>query len=222
MRQISGALVLSLISFAYAQEPSPAAKATNQVSVAPTAGSEEKKECFQCKGTGQTKCSGASCQSGMKDCAGPCLKLSVGTWEKIPGEDPNKIFRKYPKPGGWQAWSQHHLGEVIEIQNGVPVNIGACKVCGGKGKVSCGTCQGKGMITCELCGGSKLVPVSWTAFNNPKLKNKPNALILKSGEIVIGKIVMRDETVVWVKTEDGKSRQINTEDLVTPLPPLKK
>ena len=68
-------------------------------------------------------------------CPANCLKLSMPGWTKLPGEDPNKIFMKFPFSGGYQAWSNHHLGELIVYENGKPVSKGKCPTCNGTGKV---------------------------------------------------------------------------------------
>jgi hypothetical protein len=42
---------------------------------------------------------------------------------------------KFSFPGGYNAWSTHHLGEVIAFENGKPVNKGKCPICHGTGRV---------------------------------------------------------------------------------------
>lgn len=115
--------------------------------------------CVVCGGTGELKC--RWCRDGRVDCPGPCLKLSRGVWERlnVAGHDPNELWQKfYNKHGGYRAWSQGHVGQVIEMQDGEPVNIGPCKICGGAGCVPCAHCQGAGKVGCPTCRGTGSVP----------------------------------------------------------------
>src|SRR4051812_35183602 len=116
---------------------------------------KDEKSCFACKGDGAVPCH-AGCVSGKMDCPNPCLKLSRGAWihMEVAGHDPNELWQKFPNQsglGGYQAWTQGHLGEVIQYQNGVAANVGKCTVCGGTTKVTCKTCAGTGKQTCEVC-----------------------------------------------------------------------
>ena len=182
--------------------------------------SEPTKPCFNCGGTGNIKC--RACNNGQMECPGNCLKLSKGTWQHldVAGHDKSELWQKFYASDGrkWGAWNQHHIGEVIEMQNGAPVNVGKCKICGGTTHVPCTTCNGTGMIICDICDGKKAVPQSWTAFNNPKLKNRPNAIVLKDGRIIFGKITMSSQTALWIKTETGETINIDR-DQVKEMPP---
>ena len=96
------------------------------------------KVCFECRGQGTVACLVPGCTNGEVDCPGPCLKLSKGAWihMTVAGHDPSELWQKFPNmngQGGYQAWNQTHVGEVIVYKNGVAVNIGKCKVCGGTG-----------------------------------------------------------------------------------------
>jgi len=94
------------------------------------------------------------------DCPGPCLKLSRGVWQRmdVAGHDPKELWQKFNKDrGGYVAWSQGHVGQVVEMQNGEPVNIGACKVCNGTTHVPCSYCRGTGNVLCSTCRGTGLV-----------------------------------------------------------------
>ena len=113
--------------------------------------------CVACGGAGTVPCRAGGCSGGKLDCPGPCLKLSRGEWVhlNVTGHDPNELWQKFPIANGkYVAWNQGHVGEVIEIQNGQPVNIGRCKICRGTGKVDCSVCKGSGRITCSRCGGT--------------------------------------------------------------------
>jgi hypothetical protein len=110
--------------------------------------------CKSCRGDGTVPCTAAGCVHGDIPCPGPCLKLSVGKWEMIQG----MLCRRFPYKGPLKAWSDHHLGEVIEMQNGVPTNIGKCTICGGKTTVACPACNHTGIVQCPVCKGTKQVP----------------------------------------------------------------
>jgi hypothetical protein len=130
------------------------------------------KVCFDCKGEGTVPCRAAKCVNGQTDCPEPCLKLSHGVWRHLdlPGYGPGELWQEFLNQGdgmGYQAWSQQHLGEVITHQNGVPVNIGKCKVCGGTTRVKCDVCQGTGKQTCPICNGKKSVPAALAPTDNP-------------------------------------------------------
>src|ERR1051326_1362470 len=124
---------------------------TNAPSTPVDASAEPTKPCFKCNGTGQIKC--PLCKDGQVDCPGSCLKLSKGDWQRqnVEGHDPNLLWRRFKWGNGYQytAWSQSHVGEVIEMQNGVPVDIGKCKICGGTGRVACKNCGGNGTVVCD-------------------------------------------------------------------------
>jgi len=219
MKNIFGVLLLVLlpglegINFA---QPAPAGEiqtgrpsSTNSTTTTTTA-------CFQCGGAGQVKCTGPDCKDGMVECTGPCLKLSKGTWEHlvVAGHDPEELWQKFNQSdGSWQAWNQGHLGEVIEMQEGKAVNVGKCKVCAGAGKIKCGVCNGTGLVVCPTCGGKKVVSSSWTAFNNPKLKNPPKTIRFKDGRTLVGKIEMRLGSKVFLRTEDGKQLEVEAAEL---------
>ena len=92
------------------------------------------KACFACKGEGTVACLVPGCKDGMVDCPGSCLKLSRGAWKHmdVAGHPPTDWWITFPTAsGGTMSWNQNHVGDVIEMQNGNPVDIGKCKVCGG-------------------------------------------------------------------------------------------
>lgn len=107
------------------------------------------------------------------------------------------------------SWSQAHCGEVVAYQNGDPVNLGACKVCGGSTRVTCTACKGSGIQHCEICGGKAIVPDAWTPTDNPWFNQQPDVIRLSNGEVILGRIaassgddrtiVTRDKKVVHVK-----------------------
>ncbi|HEY3323149.1 MAG TPA: hypothetical protein VGP72_22035 [Planctomycetota bacterium] len=121
--------------------------------------------CPKCNGAGSGRCTAKGCVNGMVDCPNSCLKLSEGKWESRDGVR----WRSFPRPGGWAEWSERHLGEVIAIENGNPVNKGRCPQCDGKTKVKCGTCNGTSEATCAFCKGQKEAPAPCPACKEGKL-----------------------------------------------------
>lgn len=112
------------------------------------------------------------------------------------------------------SWNQGHVGEVVEMKNGIPTNIGKCSVCGGKTVIKCPSCKGTSSVPCNICGGLKVVPDSWTPFDNPKMKNRPSRFQLKDGRVIIGRKTMSLGDSITIKTEKG-SVEIPTKDILT-------
>ena len=175
------------------------------------------KVCFTCKGEGTVACLVPGCVNGQADCPGPCLKLSHGTWIHInvPGHGPNELWQKYPDldgRGGYYAFSQNHLGEVVAYQGVRAVSTGKCKVCGGTTKVTCSVCKGTGKVTCPICDGKKFIPIAWTPTNNPSFNSQPDVILLADGQVILGRvaasvgddrtIVTRDKKILHVKAPD--------------------
>jgi hypothetical protein len=215
MRSISSSLICAFalttpISPMRGEDATP--KATEQ-----TIAAEKAKPCFQCQGTGEMKCDGG-CQQGMKACPAPCLKLTVGVWEKrnVPGHtDPNERWQTVRVTARKSvSVSSGHLGEVLVLgQDGnyMPVK---CKVCGGTTTVTCPRCKGKGSIGCTLCGGKKTVSESWTAFDHPKMKNRPKKFQLRDGRTLIGRDVAISGDTVTIRTETGDVR-VNQKEIIS-------
>jgi len=173
------------------------------------------KDCFACKGEGMVACLVPGCKDGMVDCPGPCLKLSRGAWahQAVAGHPSTDLWITFTTAnGGSMSWNQNHVGDVIAYQNGDPVNIGKCKVCGGAGKVKCQVCKGTGRVTCPICDGKKFIPVAWTPTDNPWFNRQPDVIRLADGRVVLGRvaatvgddatIVTRDKKILHVKTSD--------------------
>ena len=174
------------------------------------------KVCFACKGEGIIACRAPGCVNGQVDCPGPCLKLSKGVWTRtdIDGKPSDMLWQYFTSVDGrWTlGWSEHHLGEVIVMQDGKPTDIGKCKVCGGSGKVKCEVCQGTGQQTCLICDGKKYIPAAWTITDNPWFNRQPDVIRLADGRVVLGRvaatvgddrtIVTRDKKILHVKAAD--------------------
>ena len=113
--------------------------------------------CSRCLATGLITCSGPRCKEGQVPCPGKCLKLSDPGWERVPGEDPNKLFMMYRVDGGKTGRSQAHVGEVFEVRLGKFYELGVCKICDRRTVIPCKVCNGAGKVTCTVCAGQKVV-----------------------------------------------------------------
>lgn len=189
------------------------------------------KFCFVCNGNGAVTCTVVGCANGQKECPGPCLKLTRGTWIRmqVAGHDPNELWQKFPNAsgkGGYKSWSQGHVGEVIAYQNGVAVNIGQCKVCSGTTKVTCADCRGTGQQTCQICEGKKFIPDSWAPTDNPWFNRQPDIIRLADGRALLGRIgmssgddrtiVTRDKKIVYVKASEILPKGTTTPPVAQP------
>jgi len=68
-----------------------------------------------------------------------------------------------------------------------------------------------------MCDGKGVVPASWSAFSNPKVKNQPKSIRLKDGRTIIGKVESRFGSTVYVRTPDGKQIELQAENIVSGL-----
>ena len=134
----------------------------------------------------------------------------------VAGHDPKELWQKFPDSsgGGSQSWNQNHVGEVIVMQNGHAVNMGACKVCGGTTKVECHACKGQGKQACEICGGKKFIPIAWTSTNNPWFNQQPDVIRLRDGSAVLGKVVGSGGEEWTVRLRDGKFIHVKGADIL--------
>jgi hypothetical protein len=174
------------------------------------------KVCFACKGEGTVACLVPGCKDGWVDCPGPCLKLSKGVWKRtdINGKPSDILWQYFTSADGRVTigWSEHHLGDVIMMQDGKPTDTGKCKICGGTGKVKCNVCKGTGRVTCPVCSGKKFIPIAWTPTNNPSFNSQPDVIRLADGRVLLGRvaavvgddrtIVTRDKKILHVKAPD--------------------
>ncbi len=213
---------LGVLLFAGCGKPSEAPKSqapapTNAAPPPPEAAGPGpgEKDCFACKGEGTVRCLVPGCVEGQVDCPGPCLKLTRGVWThmNVAGHDPSDLWITFTTAnGGTMSWSQEHVGDVIEMQNGNPVDTGKCKVCGGTGKVKCTVCKGTGQVACPICNGKKFIPVAWTPTDNPYFNRQPDLIRLTDGRVMLGRvaatvgddltIVTRDKKILHVKASD--------------------
>jgi hypothetical protein len=163
------------------------------------------------------------------------MKLSVGRWEhmEVAGHDPKELWQKHTGSKGWNAWTSAHVGEVIEIRNGMPENMGKCPTCGGKTTVFCKDCNGARTVVCPACRGNKVVRARSVSPSTPQITPsrqqtppkipptplKQRIIRLRDGRTLIGRIIASDPKVSWIKTSDGKTVEVPTESIIHDTPP---
>lgn len=201
--------------------PEGQANATNSVPPLPevVAGpGPNEKVCFACKGEGTVPCRVPGCVNGQVDCPGPCLKLSKGVWKHtdIDGKPSDVLWQFFTSVDGrWtMGWSEHHLGEVIVMQDGKPTDIGKCKVCGGTTKVTCSICKGTGKVTCPICSGKKFIPVAWTPTDNPWFNSQPDVIRLKDGRVLLGRVAVAIGEERTIITRDKQTLHVKAPDIL--------
>jgi hypothetical protein len=185
--------------------------------LATSAVDKDHQACFMCEGKGMAPCHGIGCVEGKTECPGACMRLSKGKWERmtVAGHGPDELWQKfYTSGGGYQAWNQAHVGEVVVMQAGKPVNIGQCPKCSGATKVACAVCGGKGQTTCEFCEGKKVVPAGWTANDNPVLNRQPDLIRLKDGRALLGRVASHVGTKYTIRTRDGWMVEVELSEIV--------
>lgn len=223
--KIPGAIVLSVAVFVgcgqkpdtRSETPASAPQKSNLTAIAESPRPGEK-VCFACNGRGLAACRQTGCHGGKAECPGPCLKLTRGTWVhmNVAGHDPSELWQKFPNGrGGYSAWNQGHLGEVIAIQNGQAVNLGPCKTCGGTTRVTCPTCQGTGKQPCVICAGKKFVPAPWTPTDNPWLNSQPDLIRLKDGRVLFGRILLSQGDDRGIRLRNGKFLHVDAAEILT-------
>lgn len=183
--------------------------------------------CKRCLATGQITCTAHRCKEGMIPCSGPCLKLSDSGWQRMEGQDPNKLFMIYRVNGGTQGVSQAHVGEVFEIRFGEFYRLGICKVCQGRTTLPCKVCGGGGKVACTVCLGEKVVlkavaPAAAaaiaTAPGNVAEPVEPRPLktfTLKNGKSITGTPIVRDGSLVWIRTAEGTKVELKASEIVS-------
>jgi hypothetical protein len=198
---------LSLVCCAVGATAGPESPGTNETT----------KACFQCNGTGKSKCTAPTCLNGQVDCPAPCIKLRKGRWVKRPDlnrPDPNETLQPIIVQGQEMWVSSHHEGVRYAWGADGHGAMSTCTVCNGTTRVQCKVCQGKGIITCPVCDGKKVVLASWTAFDNPKMKNRPSRFKLKDGSVVVGYKKMASGSEIILRAEKGDVK-LQTADVVS-------
>ncbi len=108
------------------------------------------KECPACHGEQTVACSTPRCDHGKIPCPRPHLKLEEGTWAAK--SDGGLRWRKFPsRGGGYSEVSERHLGQVVEIKDGVPQAPTDCGLCGNKMILDDPKCHGTGKVPCPEC-----------------------------------------------------------------------
>jgi hypothetical protein len=113
--------------------------------------------CQRCLATGRITCTAHRCKEGQVPCPGRCLKLTDSGWQRMEGQDPNKLFMIYRADGRTRGVSQAHVGEVFEVRLGKFYHLGICKICEKRTTVTCKSCEGAGKVACTVCAGQKTV-----------------------------------------------------------------
>lgn len=140
----------------------------------------EKVECTQCTGSGNLgPCKTPKCKDGKIPCPDKCLKADSFTGAPDAEGKRWRVFRG--KDRAELRISDAHIGELVVVENGSPVNKGKCPtcdgttivddpICGGTGLKKCNACKGKGvtgpkcddctagLIECGTCHGTGLRP----------------------------------------------------------------
>lgn len=192
--------------------------------------------CAKCSATGLVACTAPRCKSGKVPCPGKCLKESdfKEHWpEPLPGHSPDELWVIFRcSEGRTQGLSQAHRGEVAGVRNGEYYNEGGCPVCNGTSLVPCKICAGRASVPCPVCRGEKVVldtrkpsvvSSQQTASSHvPKVEQATPAssptvdvIRLKNGKTIRGTVVIRDDTVTWIRTEDGKRIEMKSRDILS-------
>ena len=106
-------------------------------------------DCPTCHGELLVACTAPKCDHGKVPCPAPCLKLTEGKWTLKPD---GKRWRRFPKRGGgYVEISDGHLGQIVEVKDGVPQFPVPCPTCQGEQKIDCPTCHGTEKASCPDC-----------------------------------------------------------------------
>lgn len=142
----------------------------------------ESAPCPACRGT--AVCQANGCKDGKMLCPATCLKKDAPGWikKKIEGYPDDYLwmaFRwKVGEDSGTQYYSQNHLGELIEYENGKPVNRGRCPKCEGSSRVTCSTCQGA--AKCGVCAGAGKFVRDQTLFTLTDAQGRAMEAVVRS------------------------------------------
>ncbi|HEU5122843.1 MAG TPA: hypothetical protein VFW05_02130 [Verrucomicrobiae bacterium] len=176
----------------------------------------DEKTCFECNGSGLVACEGKGCKSGRTECPGSCIRLTRGTWRhmNVAGHDPSELWITFKTARGSRSWNQNHVGEVIQYQNGEPVNIGRCPICGGATTVVCSACKGSGKQACNICSGKKFIPATWTPTDNQWFNAQPDLIRLTDGRAILGRIAASSGDERTIVTRDKKILHVQISEIV--------
>lgn len=195
--------------------------------------------CPKCSATGQVACTAPRCKSGKVPCPGKCLKESdfKEHWpEPVAGHAPDELWAVFRFPGGKQGLAKNHIGEVAGVRDGKFYREGACKVCNGRSVLDCKVCSGTGLVTCPLCQGTKAVattrkaspaasqkaaatpppaPLKATGVTQPARPKNTGPIKLKNGKTIHGSIVVQDDSITWIRTDDGKRIEVKSSEILS-------
>ena len=173
--------------------------------------------CPACAGVGTIAC--RSCKDGKRPCPKPCLKKTDPGWKKmkVAGHPDDELWREFHSKDGkvGRSWTQHHVGDLIEVTDHDVVNLGTCPTCSGTGSVTCAVCKGAGKTDCSLCKGTGTVDQAaadaWAAKR--KAAQAADRIALADGRSIDGRIVSRTKTEVIIKQADGTLVTVKPEEL---------
>ncbi len=192
--------------------------------------------CARCSATGRVACTAPRCKSGKIPCPGKCLKESdfKEHWpEPVPGHAPDELWAVFHySKGRKQGLSKNHIGEVAGVRNGEYYNEGGCPVCKGTSLVACKVCGGSAFVNCPVCHGAKVVSdtrrpgaaaprpttpatAPKTAQSTPAASPASGIIRLRNGKTLRGTIVIRDDTITWIRTDDGKRIEIKSREILS-------
>jgi hypothetical protein len=106
------------------------------------------KACPTCHGAETVACATPKCDHGKIGCPKPHIKLTEGTWNL---KDDGKRWRRFPSRNGYREISEGHVGQIVEMKDGVPQSPTDCPLCAGKMVIDDPKCSGTGLMPCTTC-----------------------------------------------------------------------
>ena len=173
-------------------------------------------KCLACDGAKEIECN--KCKTGEVPCTGKCLKKEMHGWQKmkVAGHSDDELWMKFKQANGTHhAWNQSHIGEVIQIENGIAVNKGKCLTCGGTTRIKCNTCDGDRKISCRSCGGDGTMDENEQNNHKEKLlqEERENTIELKDGTKMKGKVIGKMGNKTIIKKEDGTMIELENDKI---------